>query len=262
MLQTNKMKIDPILNNFKRYFSLVYADNDQLRKQVYKIRYDVFCDELNLEKNCPKDIEKDEFDAYAHHFLLKHKRSGEYAGTVRFVLPANNGISLPLPFEKYCLGAVNRSIIDPDDLIQGSYGEVSRLAVPASFRKRAGEQGKPFTVNETPSPCITEEDRRQFPNISVSLYLACAAFFVHKQIDYTFVMAEPRLARCLARVGIVLDQAGEITDYHGQRAPFYISQKKLATHLKPEVKPLFNYIKKEVIRQLPIQDVSRQKHAI
>ncbi len=196
------MKNDPILDNFKRYFSIIYVNNDQLRKQVYKIRYDVFCTELKLEKNCPLNVEKDQFDAYARHFLLKHKRSGEYAGTVRFVLPENNNAPSPLPFEKYCLDAVDRSIIDPTNLIQGSYGEVSRLAVPAYFRKRAGEQGKPFTMNDNPIKCITEEDRRQFPNISVSLYLACAAFFVHKKIDYAFVMAEPRLARCMARVGI------------------------------------------------------------
>jgi len=255
------MQNDPLLENFKRYFSIVYANNDQLLNHVFKIRYDVFCDELKLEKNCPQDVEKDEFDAYAHHFLLQHKPTGKYAGTARFVLPPDNTSRMILPFEKYCLAAIDKNIINPELLLQGTYGEVSRLAVPAHFRKRAGEQGKPIALNDANMHSITEEDRRQFPLISVGLYLACAAFFVHEKVDYAFVMAEPRLARCMARLGIRFDQAGKVTDYHGQRAPFYISQAMLATHLKDEVKPLFEHIKKELTEQLDGNEQALKKTA-
>ena len=255
------MENDLLLDNFKRYFRVIYANNQQLRKHVYKIRYDVFCDELKLEENCPQDVEKDEFDAYAHHFLLQHKPSGEYAGTARFVLPSNQAKRSLLPFEKYCSNAIDKRIINPALLLQGSYGEVSRLAVPARFRKRSGEQGKPYAINDDEKKSTkTEDDKRHFPHISVGLYLACAAFFVHEKIDYAFVMVEPRLARCIARLGIRFDQAGKITDYHGQRAPFYISQAMLATHLKPAVKPLFEYIKKELAEQLDSNEQALKKN--
>lgn len=238
-----------LAENFNNYFEIRYADNDALLKEVYKIRYDVFCDELKLEENCPQDVEKDEFDVYAHHFLLKHRTSGKYAGTVRFVIPPGDIEGPALPFEKYCADAFDTRIVDPSVLPQGSYGEVSRLAVPARFRKRAGERGKPYIV-DSPRNAEDKENKRLFPYISVGLYLVCAALFVEKKLDYAFVMAEPRLARSMARIGICFDQAGDVVDYHGMRAPFYITQEMLASGLKPEVAELFAHILKEVRRQV------------
>ena len=244
-----QQQCENIVENFSSYFDVVYANTAALLSAVYKIRYDVFCEELKLEEGCPKDVEKDEFDAYSHHFLLRHKRSGEFAGTVRFVIPPAENTSLMLPFEKYCLSAFNKRIIDPAKLQRGNFGEVSRLAVPARFRKRVGESGKPYIVDAVESTSKANE-KRLFPYISVGLYLTCAALFVHRQLDYAFVMVEPRLARSMARVGIKFEQAGDVTDYHGKRAPFYISQSMLAKNLKPEIMGLFYYLKKEVARQL------------
>lgn len=238
-----------IAENFSHYFDILYANTAPLLSAVYKIRYDVFCEELKLEEGCPKDIEMDEFDNYSHHFLLRHKRSGEFAGTVRFVIPPANKAGCKLPFEKFCLSAFNTQIIDPSKLQRGSFGEVSRLAVPARFRKRVGESGKPYIVDAVDSVNKLNE-KRLFPYISVGLYLTCAAFFVYRQLDYAFVMAEPRLARNMARVGIKFEQAGEVVDYHGRRAPFYISQSMLAKNLKPEIMELFHHIKNEITHQL------------
>lgn len=235
--------------SFDSYFRLVYAGNEELLKQVFKIRYDVFCDELKLEENCPKDIEKDEFDINATHFLLQHKPSGEYAGTVRFVIPPEGSSKPGFPIEKYCLECIDRKVIDLQHLKAGTYGEVSRLAVPARFRRRAGEKGRPYIV-DSPKKDREPDQNRLFPYISVGLYLVCAALFVQKELDYAFIMAEPRLARAMARIGIRFQQCGKIMEYHGQRAPFYIDQKMLREGMKPEIAPLFDRIQLEVKKQL------------
>lgn len=252
------MICDNLAENFQSYFRVIYANSDELLKQVFKIRYDVFCTELQLEKGCPKDVERDEFDDYAYHFLLQHRRTGEYAGTVRFVIPPGNRKNLLLPFEKYCLPAFNREIVDPSSLARGSFGEVSRLAVPARFRKRAGESGKPYIVDAI-NPPNRKEEKRLFPYISVGLYLTCAALFVYRQLDYAFVMAEPRLARNMARIGIKFAQAGDVVDYHGQRAPFYITQKMLAENLKPEIMELFYYLRGEISHQMDPAPAYRER---
>lgn len=241
------MYCENLATEFQKYFEISYAHNDDLLAKVYKIRYDVYCAELHFEdeENCPGGIEMDEFDSYSHHFLLKHKPTNTYAGTVRFVIPPYNHPDAPLPFEANCGGAFNKKIIDPSALRRGSFGEVSRLAVPATFRKRAGEQGTPYVV-DAPEDQNTYKGRRLFPYISVGLYLTCSALFVLKQLDYTFVMMEPRLARALGRNGIKFKQAGEAIDYHGLRAPFFIDQKMLADNMRADLLSLFNHIKQQV----------------
>ena len=59
-------------------------------------------------------------------------------------------------------------------------------------------------------------------------------------LDGVFAMMEPRLARHLRRFGIIFQQMGDVVDYHGPRAAFYISRKTLLTYLEPEVKKLLD----------------------
>lgn len=243
------MQCGNLAKDFSRYFDVLYAGTEELKKAVFKIRYDVFCEELQLEKGCPKDIERDEFDSYSHHFLLRHKPTEEYAGTVRFVIPPPDKLHLVLPFEKFCAHSIDSSIVDISKLRHGSYGEVSRLAVPARFRKRAGEAGRPYII-DSHKQNGGAQDQRLFPYISVGLYLTSAALFVLRQLDYAFVMAEPRLARSMSRIGIRFEKAGKVIEYHGRRAPFYITQSILKNNLKPEIMELFDYLKNEVEVQL------------
>ncbi|MEZ5525441.1 MAG: PEP-CTERM/exosortase system-associated acyltransferase [Pseudomonadales bacterium] len=238
-------------DSFSKYFRLIYANSPALLSQVYKIRYDVFCTELELEKGCPVDIEKDQFDAYSYHYLLHHKSSNRYAGTIRMVLPPKDEPELPIPIEKFCIDAIDRSIIDISKLPRGSFGEVSRLAVPAVFRKRAGEAGKPYIIPSEKAFCENPLERRHFPHIAIGLYLAVASLAMFKQLDYIFVMIEPRLAKALNRAGLHFEQMGEVVEYHGQRAPFFITPDLLNNHLKPDLKTLyqetFNQIREDML---------------
>lgn len=251
------MPCEQLAENFKSYFRIVYANTDVLLKQVYKIRYDVFCEELRLEENCPQDVEKDECDAYSYHFLLQHVHTSAYAGTVRFVLPPASRPDLLMPIEKYCSHAIDREIVDPSQLRRGTFGEVSRLAVPARFRKRAGESGVSHTV-ESPANSAGNKEKRLFPYISVGLYLASAACGILHNLDCSFVMIEPRLAIALRRVGIRFQKVGDVIDYHGLRAPHYIDREMLLNHLKPEVAGLFEHIREEISEQFPPLNDTRQ----
>lgn len=235
-------KYDSLLEDFR----LVFVNNDALMSHVHRIRYEIFCKELELEESNPKNVEKDEFDIYSFHYLLQHKRSNQFAGTMRMVLPPNNAPKLLTPLEKYCLNAVDPDIIDISKLPRGSFAEVSRLAIPKIFRKRAENQGKPYIISENSDLGAATSERRQFHHIAIGLYLTAAALFLLNRLDYIFIMIEPKFVPSLARVGLHFEQMGEVIEYHGQRAPFYITPESLNKYLKPELKPLYYLIIKQV----------------
>lgn len=241
---------------FIKYFRLTYANSQELIAQVHKIRYDVFCQELELEKGCPQDVESDEFDSHSYHYLLQHRPSNTYAGTVRIVLPPRDKPELLTPIEKFCFDAVDPSIMDITKLDRGSFAEVSRLAVPLSFRKRSGESGEPYIVSSKKQSKQNTENRSNFPHIAIGLYLAAASLFTLKELKYIFVMVEPRLARSLRRIGLHFEQMGEVIEYHGKRAPFYITPELLRQHLNPELNKLYQHIKAEVHKGLNLENNS------
>jgi len=247
------MLTDETTQTFIKYFRLEYANTTELIAQVHKIRYDVFCTELGLEDNCPEDVEADEFDTHSYHYLLKHLPSNKYAGTIRVVLPPNDRPELIIPIEKFCFEAVDSSIIDISNLPRGSFAEVSRLAVPSSFRKRVGEAGKPYVVNSKSQTDQNSNGRSNFPHIAIGLYLAAASLFTLKDLKYIFVMVEPRLARSMRRIGLHFEQMGDVIEYHGKRAPFYITPELLSEHLSPEVDKLYQHIKSEVRKGLNLE---------
>jgi len=242
------MQAESLGEHFKQYFSLHRANTQALKDIVYKIRYDVYCAELKYEQNCPKDCEKDMFDEYSYHILIKHLSSGRFAGCVRLVTPPKSDHSALLPFEDCCLQSV-----DPDKIQsieqdgKNFIGEISRLAVHHDFRRRPGENSNPYGVDiEHPPLIISPHEQRIFPFISVSLYLASAAIALHYGLKYVVVMMEPRLARLLNRFGIRFSQLGDEMSYHGTRAMFYIDKKMLFDNLKPELKELFQFVSEEI----------------
>src|SRR5262245_59316672 len=77
------------LQNYNNTFELVRADTDAQKVDVYRLRYDVFCEENKFEKP-PYEGDVLEFDALddrSVHYLLMHKPTGEAVGTVRVTLP-------------------------------------------------------------------------------------------------------------------------------------------------------------------------------
>lgn len=240
-----------LTDHFTQYFSLKLADTEALRREVFKIRYQVYCEELPFEDKrlYPNKMESDEFDAYSDHLLLVHKSSGLYAGTVRLVQPSASAPSERLPLEKFASHAFNPELLDLEALRSKQRSEVSRLAVSEKFRRRAGEQSVPFTTDGV-EILFTDAELRNFPYITVSLYLGVAAVFILKNQDCSMVMMEPRLARRVARLGIMWQPAGEAIEYHGLRAPFFITPQILLDNLKPEMKGLYEAIRDQLQPQL------------
>lgn len=251
-----------IAKNFSQFFQIKFADTKSLREEAFKIRYGVYSDELGWEPENVLQMETDECDDYAYHCLLEHKRTGVYAGCVRLVIPPVKIPDLALPFEKNCLHSARKEILDSTKLARGSFGEISRLAVLTSFRRRKKEKKAPFVLNAVNSDIIyTEEEHRHFPNIAMGLYIAAVALADICNHIGSFVMMEPKLNRRLQRFGLPFEQVGDEVDYHGMRAMFFLSRNNFSSQLEPELKELYLLIYDDLVKQvflLPHTDVTNR----
>jgi N-acyl amino acid synthase of PEP-CTERM/exosortase system len=232
---------------FHRYFNAVTAASDALREEVFRIRYDVYCDELRFEdpERFPSRQETDGFDRFSLHCLLLHKASNTFAGCVRLVQVDPENPEEPLPFERLCKGVMNEELLAKLVPDRTKVGEISRLAVRASFRRRKGESSVPGGLVEARQGPI---GGMRTPWIALGLYLSAAAIGLIKGLNGVFALMEPRLARRLGTYGIRFQQVGEPVEHRGQRAPFFISRNDLYASVPPPVRGLLEVIESDLRR--------------
>jgi len=242
-----------VSQGFQQYFRVRFADTQALRHQAFKIRHNVYCEELAWEPLRKDSLETDSYDDYSYHVVLQHLASKNFAGSVRIIIPSPHKNNDVTPFESYCLSSINDDLFDIDDYAKGTFGEVSRIAVPTSFRRRPKEADHPYIITQTSnSHVFTEEERRQFPNIAIGLYLSALALAEICQHQAMFVMVEPRLSRHLIRVGLPFEQIGDVIEYHGKRALFRLSSQNFSSSLAPEVKDLYDIIIADLRQQMTL----------
>lgn len=239
---------DAISKHFSTFLTPVIAHSDLLRDEVYKIRHNVYCEELAFEPVRENGMETDDFDAWSQYCMIQHLNTKAYAGTVRLVTPRNSDELLPL--EKYCLHSIAHPEFTPGHFKREEICEISRLAVPAQFRRRAMDKfagAATGAINET---TYSETELRCFPFIAIGLYLTAASLALSQGIRHAFVMMEPRLARSMRFIGIKFVQIGPTIDYHGQRAPYYINAELLLKNLTPGFKYMLKDIQTQVNKQI------------
>ena len=237
-----------ISKHFSTFLTPVIANADELKKEVYKIRHNVYCEELGFEPLKPDQMEMDEFDAFSQYCLIKHISSDAFAGTVRLVTPREEGQLLPL--EKYCLHSISHDEFTPSHFDRSEICEISRLAVPAHFRRRAMDKFAGAATGAINESTYSEAELRCFPFIAIGLYLSAASLALTQGIQHAFVMMEPRLARSMRFLGIKYIKIGPTIEYHGQRAPYYINAEILLRDLAPSFKYMLRDIQVQVNKQI------------
>ncbi|QTH63104.1 PEP-CTERM/exosortase system-associated acyltransferase [Psychrosphaera ytuae] len=237
-------KANQIARHFAQFLKPVVAYNSFLRDEAFKIRHNVYCEELAFEECREDKRETDEADAHSIICLIQHRSTQKYAGTCRVVYSRSEEQLLPL--ERYCSEFIDDPELHPSKFARNKICEISRLAVPASFRRRASDKHKGAATGAINENTYSESELRCFPFIAVGLYLCAASVVISKEIDHCYVMMEPRLARSLSFLGIKFKQIGPVVDYHGRRAPYYISPEMLLNSLTPGFKRLFSSIKGEL----------------
>ena len=224
-------EVKTVARHFSTYLLPVVGNTTELSNESFKIRNDVYCDELHFLDTGQYGLESDDFDKYSTHCLIQHIPTGRFSGTVRVVRPEQNDHTIPL--QKYCGNSISKDKINPADFAPHEICEISRLAVPKDFRKRQADNFKGAATGVINQQIYSENELRCFPFIAVGLYLCAASIVIENDIKHTFVMMEPRLARSMNFIGIQFEQIGPAIDYHGKRAPYYINPSLLMENLTP-----------------------------
>jgi N-acyl amino acid synthase of PEP-CTERM/exosortase system len=238
---------DQVTRHFSQYLSPIVARTTEQKEAVFNIRHAVYCEELKYEPVREDRQEKDEFDSYSSFCIVNHKRTNTYAGTVRMVTPKEEGQLLPI--EKYCLNTISHETLSPINFKRDEICEISRLAVPAEFRRRKSDRFEGAATGGMPATIYTEKEKRCFPLIAIGLYFAAAGLSHTSKRPHVFVMMEPRLARGMSYVGIKFQQIGPVVEYHGKRAPYYIDRNELEPGLERGFKKMLRHIENAILKQ-------------
>lgn len=225
---------------FSRY-ELVIANEENEKQVSYKTRHKVYCEEMKFEQKNAAAIEKDKYDDRAINCYIKHRPTGECAGTIRLVLPTEAGLSLPL--EEKCADGFDDGSLLPSSCDPTSICEISRLAIPREFRVRQMRSkilpaDKLKKIKQKKSTPFNVE---HFPYLSIALYLMATSICQHLNIKHAYVLMEPKLARRMKAFGIHFNPVGDAVEFNGKRVPYRLSTNVLLEDL---AKPLKSFHKK------------------
>lgn len=225
---------------FSQYFDLVPALDDATRREVFRIRHEVYCRDLGWEPLRSDGLEQDAFDAHSIHCLLRRRETHEPVGCTRLILRRAGSDSEPLPFETHCGNALHRHLVDPASLPPEQQAEVSRLAVMRNYRQRKGEQDSAVALSD--DDFASRGPQSRFPYIPVGLYLGVASIAQRLGREYVFVLTEPRLARHFSRIGFAIETVGDAIDHRGLRAPSLLRASQFMAHLRSSIRPLYEVV--------------------
>lgn len=210
---------------FYEYFELVPALTEDLKREVYKLRFQVYCLETGFERkeDCQvvyEDgrevyLETDVYDCRSDHYLVRHRRTGLYAATVRLVLPDPANPLSPYPMEAHC--ALTEPVTDL--AVRKRLAEISRFAVSKDFKRRHGETGTLAGVGPEPQVYFAPDERRILPHLTVGLFAAIVRMTRARGITHWYAVMELALLRLLRLFGIKFRPIGPDVNYHGLRRP-------------------------------------------
>lgn len=233
LLQTQNT--DSLAAHFERYFEVVPADTSDLLEEVFRIRFQVLCQEQHIPNfgpsRFPNGLETDEYDARSVHCLLRHRPTGATAGAVRLVLSDPEDPHRPFPIEQYAGRYFDRRVVDPARLPRRHTAEISRLVLARRFRARRGEDIQAFGINEDLSNVDPRgrrrstrdgdlRGRRRFPHPLLGLFVGVSRMAAENDITHFYTVMEPVLNRLLRYFDLHITPIGEMVELYGLRQPY------------------------------------------
>lgn len=236
--------------NFQKYFEIVYACTEEQKKEAFRIRHQVYCEELKYEPLQEDKCETDEYDPNSFHLLLRSKKSNEYVGCTRIICPRLNIPGYRLPFEKICANTINSSIIDIDKIPRNMMAEVSRLTIVTSYRKRKSDTQGEFSITNAD---FDIGKGQRFPYIPISLFMGTIRLAQIKGIDYLFLLTDEKLAHHFSKLGSDIQPIGKPVEHRGKRVPSVVCISKTINKMKPSFRSFYQIVVREIDSCNPAQ---------
>jgi N-acyl amino acid synthase of PEP-CTERM/exosortase system len=200
-LKNNEPSLYDIYNE---NFQAVIADTDELRKECYRLRYQVYCIECtDYEDSCvfPDQMEMDEYDQHSVHALLRHRETGKYVGTVRVIQHKNTLTAKQLPIYKLCS---DNNLEIPELVPVTSIGEISR-----------------FCISHTAHTEIKDSISHNVPTVTIGLISMLYLIAMKHGIQQWCATMKKSLLRILKKLGIHFESLGPLVEHHGLRQICY-----------------------------------------
>lgn len=244
---------------FRRYFQICAATTPAIRDEVYRIRHEVYCEELHFEPVRADGLEQDAYDAHSLHCLMQTRAiPADLVGCVRLVLADPDDPNRLLPFEQLCADTLDRSIVDPLKLPRTRIAEVSRLAVRHHYRRRRGEEAEAAPIHPRD---FASRGQPRFPYIPIGLYLGAVALAHRSEIDTIFVLTEPRLAKHFSHLGVKVQQIGGPVEHRGIRIPSLMDVPSIIANMRLLLRPMWRVVLEEIDTSLLPAGAGREKPA-
>ena len=187
--------IEAAITALREEVSIEIANTPTVLREAYELRHQVYCVERGFEPG-RDGIERDEYDDFARHAVVRWRQTGEVVGTVRLIIPRIPATGGEFPIHRVC---------DPA-LFQGlplnTMGEVSRFAL--------AKQGTKQVRSVSPASFSL----LRFALIQGAVRLSAEAGHTH-----WLAVMEPTLIRLLRATGLDFTPLGPIVEYHGARQP-------------------------------------------
>lgn len=229
-----------VANDFSERYQITIANTEALRKDVYRLRHQIFCENLGYEMDHRDGLESDEFDNDSLHVLLRERASEIPVGCFRLVMPQRTG-RVWLPFDIYGVPHVDRSLFNWNHVNHARSIEVSRLALLTPNSRSVLSKGE------------------STPYLATALFYGVTSMIVRLNVENVFMVIEPCLGRLTARFGIKLDQISPAFEYYGQRATFTTTGLRMNAEtltLKAPWRRLYNIIEQQLFEEFLIQQVA------
>ncbi len=239
------MEFTKLHKNFQKFFRIVPALTDELTEQAYRIRHQVYCEELGWEDVRDDGMETDEYDPQSMHCLLQNVITEEYVGCIRTIRNNPNDPMAPLPFQLSCSETLNPGIPDPKQQAEQAIAEVSRLAVIGKYRRRPNEQGTAVKIS---SEDYGTFQRPRFPYIPVGLYMGMLEMARRNGINTLYILTEPSLAGHFCKLGGRLEAVGGAIEHRGTRMPYRMDIAEIIGKMNLLMKPLNRVICEDIDR--------------
>lgn len=207
---------------FDDNFEVFLADTPESRRIHFNLRYQVYCDEMGFEDKdkFPDQMEIDEWDVGAAHFLVRHKPSGHWLGGVRLVMPNH----LTFPFEGWSM--LDQKIAKTERQFSV---EISRLCILKEARRFVAKRFAPYGLPEEDVPDGNGnvksifDYKNQSRSLIWGLFRAAALFSAQQGIKHWFFIVSPALACVIRKQGVDMYQIGSPCHHKGVRIPYRMS---------------------------------------
>ena len=202
------------LEYYNSVFSSSVADTAEDRNECFRVRFQVYCIDNGFEDPAdnPDGLERDGFDSHSAHSILTHNATGNAIGTVRLVLPDEDGERRVLPMQRIA-GAIAADDVAPFPVWRTA--EISRFSIVKSFRHHTPDQGFEAQLS-------SEEWRKMLFHLPLGLIKSCVEMSVREGMTHWAAVMEPALLRLLTRLGIHFNPLGSLVEYHGRRQPCWV----------------------------------------